>query len=103
MPGKGTVGIEVLNRIAQAVCMRDIVESKAWADARAEIPIVLGKDVTGKPMVTDLTKMPHVLIAGSTGSARPLHQRHHCFSYITPAGGPSLYHGRSQGSRDAGL
>jgi S-DNA-T family DNA segregation ATPase FtsK/SpoIIIE len=50
--------------------MRDIVESKAWAEANAEIPIVLGKDVTGKPMVTDLTKMPHVLIAGSTGSGK---------------------------------
>jgi S-DNA-T family DNA segregation ATPase FtsK/SpoIIIE len=70
VPGKGTVGIEVPNKIAQAVCMRDIVESKAWAEANAEIPIVLGKDVTGKPMVTDLTKMPHVLIAGSTGSGK---------------------------------
>ncbi len=70
VPGKGTVGIEVPNRISLAVCMRDIVESKAWADADAEIPVVLGKDVTGKPMVTDLTKMPHVLIAGSTGSGK---------------------------------
>lgn len=70
VPGKGTVGIEVPNKISQAVCMRDIVESKAWADADAEIPVVLGKDVTGKPMVTDLTKMPHVLIAGSTGSGK---------------------------------
>lgn len=70
VPGKGTVGIEVPNKSAQAVCMRDIVESKAWAEAKAEIPIVLGKDVTGKPMVTDLTKMPHVLIAGSTGSGK---------------------------------
>ena len=70
VPGKGTVGIEVPNRISQAVCMRDIVESKSWAEAKAEIPIVLGKDVTGKPMVTDLTKMPHVLIAGSTGSGK---------------------------------
>ncbi|NBB78814.1 MAG: DNA translocase FtsK [Verrucomicrobia bacterium] len=70
VPGKGTVGIEVPNKISQAVCMRDIVESKAWAEADAEIPIVLGKDVTGKPMVTDLTKMPHVLIAGSTGSGK---------------------------------
>ncbi|MGB0415271.1 MAG: DNA translocase FtsK 4TM domain-containing protein [Coraliomargarita sp.] len=70
VPGKGTVGIEVPNRIAQAVCMRDIVESKAWAEAKAEIPVVLGKDVTGKPMVADLTKMPHVLIAGSTGSGK---------------------------------
>ena len=70
VPGKGTVGIEVPNRISQAVCMRDIIESKSWAEANAEIPIVLGKDVTGKPMVTDLTKMPHVLIAGSTGSGK---------------------------------
>ncbi|TVP79258.1 MAG: DNA translocase FtsK [Puniceicoccaceae bacterium] len=70
VPGKGTVGIEVPNKISQAVCMRDIIESKAWADANAEIPIVLGQDVTGKPMVLDLTKMPHVLIAGSTGSGK---------------------------------
>jgi S-DNA-T family DNA segregation ATPase FtsK/SpoIIIE len=70
VPGKGTVGIEVPNKISEAVCMRDIVESNAWAEANAEIPVVLGKDVTGKPMVTDLTKMPHVLIAGSTGSGK---------------------------------
>jgi len=70
VPGKGTVGIEVPNKSAQAVCMRDIVESRSWAEANAEIPVVLGKDVTGKPMVTDLTKMPHVLIAGSTGSGK---------------------------------
>ena len=70
VPGKGTVGIEVPNQSPQAVCMRDIVESKSWAEAKAEIPVVLGKDVTGKPIVADLTKMPHVLIAGSTGSGK---------------------------------
>ena len=70
VPGKGAVGIEVPNKTAEAVCMRDIIESKAWASAKAEIPVVLGKDVTGKPIVTDLTKMPHVLIAGSTGSGK---------------------------------
>ncbi len=70
VPGKGTVGIEVPNQVSQPVCMRDIVESKAWAEAKADIPVVLGKDVTGTPMVTDLTKMPHVLIAGSTGSGK---------------------------------
>ena len=70
VPGKGTVGIEVPNKISEAVCMRDIIESRAWAEANAEIPVVLGKDVTGKPMVMDLTKMPHVLIAGSTGSGK---------------------------------
>lgn len=70
VPGKGTVGIEVPNRHAQPVCMREIVESRAWAESKAEIPIVLGKDVTGKPIVQDLTKMPHCLIAGSTGSGK---------------------------------
>ena len=45
VPGKGTVGIEVPNQSPQAVCMRDIVESKSWAEAKAEIPVVLGKDV----------------------------------------------------------
>jgi len=70
VPGKGTVGIEVPNRHATPVCIREILESAAWADARAEIPVVLGKEVTGRPVVTDLTKMPHLLIAGATGSGK---------------------------------
>lgn len=70
VPGKGTVGIEVPNRRPQSVCLREIIESKVWQDSTAEIPIVLGKDVTGKPIVADLTKMPHCLIAGSTGSGK---------------------------------
>lgn len=70
VPGKGTVGIEVPNRTPQAVCLREIIESKAWQESKAEIPVVLGKDVTGKPIVADLTKMPHCLIAGSTGSGK---------------------------------
>lgn len=70
VPGKGTVGIEVPNKNPVPVCMREIIESKAWAASKAEIPVVLGKDVTGKPIVEDLTKMPHMLIAGSTGSGK---------------------------------
>lgn len=70
VPGKGTVGIEVPNKNPLAVRMKEIVESKAWGESKAEIPIVLGKDVTGKPIVEDLTKMPHMLIAGSTGSGK---------------------------------
>ncbi len=70
VPGKGTVGIEVPNKTPAGVCLREIIESKAWNESNAEIPIVLGKDVTGKPMVVDLTKMPHALIAGSTGSGK---------------------------------
>ena len=70
VPGKGTVGIEVPNRQPADVCLREIIESGAWGNSKAEIPIVLGKDVTGNPMVVDLTKMPHALIAGSTGAGK---------------------------------
>jgi len=70
VPGKGTVGVEVPNRKPKPVCMKEIVESKSWVESKAEIPVVLGKDVTGKAIVEDLTKMPHMLIAGSTGSGK---------------------------------
>lgn len=70
VPGKASVGIEIPNGLAAPVYLREILESKAWADSNAEIPIVLGKEVTGRPLVYDLTKMPHLLIAGSTGSGK---------------------------------
>lgn len=70
VPGKGCVGVEVPNRVPSPVCIREIIESRSWADSKAEIPVVLGKEVSGKPLVTDLTKMPHLLIAGSTGSGK---------------------------------
>ncbi len=70
VPGKGCVGIEVPNAKPSPVCLKEILESKAWADAGAEIPIVLGKESSGLPLVADLTKMPHLLVAGSTGSGK---------------------------------
>ena len=70
VPGKGCVGIEVPNEKPAAVCLKEILQSKAWADAGSEIPIVLGKEASGKPLVADLTKMPHLLVAGSTGSGK---------------------------------
>ena len=70
VPGKGCVGIEVPNRNPLPVCLREILASRAWEQSDAEIPIVLGKEVTGKPIVADLTKMPHLLIAGATGSGK---------------------------------
>lgn len=70
IPGKGTVGIEVPNRIKEIVCMRDLIASREWNESSAEIPIALGKDVTGKPLVVDLARMPHLLIAGTTGSGK---------------------------------
>ena len=70
VPGKGCVGIEVPNAKPSPVCLKEILESKAWADAGAEIPIDLGKESSGRPLVADLTKMPHLLVAGSTGSGK---------------------------------
>ena len=70
VPGKGCVGIEVPNDKPAAVFLKEILESKAWANANAEIPIVLGKEASGVPLVADLTKMPHLLVAGSTGSGK---------------------------------
>ena len=70
VPGKGCVGIEVPNAKPAPVCLKEILESKAWAAAGAEIPIVLGKEASGRPLVADLTKMPHLLVAGSTGSGK---------------------------------
>lgn len=70
VPGKGCVGIEVPNENAQAVFIRDLLESEDWVTNKAEIPIALGKEVSGKPLIADLTKMPHLLIAGSTGAGK---------------------------------
>jgi len=70
VPGKGCVGIEVPNAKPSPVCLKEILQSKAWVEAGAEIPIVLGKEASGRPLVADLTKMPHLLVAGSTGSGK---------------------------------
>jgi S-DNA-T family DNA segregation ATPase FtsK/SpoIIIE len=70
IPGKAAVGVEVPNQKATPVGLREILESEDWADAKADLPIALGKDVSGKPLVSDLAKMPHLLIAGATGSGK---------------------------------
>ena len=71
VPGKGTVGIEIPNKNRKDVLLREIIESKAWAEAAMELPVVLGVDsVTNKPVIQDLAKMPHALIAGATGQGK---------------------------------
>jgi len=70
VPGKGVVGVEVPNKNATAVGLREILESADWVESKAELPIVIGKDVSGSPIVADLTRMPHLLIAGATGSGK---------------------------------
>ncbi len=70
IPGKAAVGVEVPNQVPTPVGLREILESEDWVSAKAELPIALGKDVSGRPLVSDLTKMPHLLIAGATGSGK---------------------------------
>jgi DNA segregation ATPase FtsK/SpoIIIE, S-DNA-T family len=70
VPGKSSVGVEVPNLVKTKVIMRDLLESDEWRNAKAKIPLALGKDVYGHPIVADLTEMPHLLIAGSTGSGK---------------------------------
>ncbi len=70
VPGKSSVGVEVPNLIKTKVIMRDLFESEEWRNTKARIPIALGKDVYGHPIIADLAEMPHCLIAGSTGSGK---------------------------------
>ena len=70
VPGKSSVGVEVPNAIKTKVIMRDLFESDEWRNTKAKVPIALGKDVYGHPIIADLTEMPHLLIAGSTGSGK---------------------------------
>ncbi len=70
IPGKAAVGVEVPNLHPTPVGMRELLESEDWVDAKAELPIALGRDVSGKPLVSDLAKMPHLMIAGATGSGK---------------------------------
>jgi S-DNA-T family DNA segregation ATPase FtsK/SpoIIIE len=70
VPGKSSVGVEVPNLVKTKVIMRDLLESDEWRNSKARIPLALGKDVYGHPIISDLAEMPHLLIAGSTGSGK---------------------------------
>ena len=70
VPGKGTVGIEVPNSSRTTVYLRDMLDSDEWRQTSATIPIALGRDVKGNPIIGDLANMPHLLIAGATGSGK---------------------------------
>jgi len=70
MPGKGTIGIEVPNRDPQVVPMREVLGSKAFQQSRAKLPMCLGCTVSNEVFIADLTKMPHLLVAGATGKGK---------------------------------
>ena len=70
IPGKRAVGIEVPNVKAAIVRMSSILQSREWADLKGPLSFAIGKDIAGKPVVADLAKMPHLLVAGQTGSGK---------------------------------
>jgi len=70
IPGRGAVGVEVPNPSPEMVVLREVLEAPEFRSARAALPIALGKDLEGRPVLADLAKMPHLLIAGATGSGK---------------------------------
>lgn len=70
MPGKGTVGIEVPNNKPEVVSFRSLIASKVFQEADFELPLALGKTISNETFVVDLTKMPHILVAGATGQGK---------------------------------
>lgn len=70
IPGKAAVGIEVPNKVITMVSMRELIDSSKFKKAKSKLSVVLGKDISGNTIVTDLAKMPHLLIAGTTGSGK---------------------------------
>jgi len=97
IPGKAAVGVEIPNRHPQSVYLKEILNSEEYNDARLRLPLALGKTISGRPYVTDLARMPHLLIAGATGSGKSvcmnalitsliykLHPLHIRFVFIDP-------------------
>mgnify|MGYP005669406339 FL=1 len=70
IPGKGTIGIEVPNKNRKIVSMKSLISSKKYQDAEMELPLTLGKTISNETLVVDLTKMPHLLVAGATGQGK---------------------------------
>lgn len=70
IPGKAALGIEVPNKVIDLVCLREVLEDQSFKESSSPLTIALGKDITGVPVVTDMSTMPHLLIAGSTGSGK---------------------------------
>lgn len=70
IPGKAAVGIEVPNKSRSTVRMRELVESNSFQTSKSKLSVALGRDIAGQPVIADLAKMPHLLIAGTTGSGK---------------------------------
>ncbi|MCB1592303.1 MAG: DNA translocase FtsK [Alphaproteobacteria bacterium] len=70
VPGRNVIGIELPNKERQTVYMREMLESRLYEKTSAKLPLILGKDISGQPILADLAKMPHLLVAGTTGSGK---------------------------------
>lgn len=70
VPGRSVIGIELPNKVRQTVYMREMLESRLYEKTTAKLPLILGKDISGQPILADLAKMPHLLVAGTTGSGK---------------------------------
>ena len=68
--GRNAIGIELPNAHRETVYMREMCEDQAYEDTEAKLPLVLGKDISGEAIIADLARMPHLLVAGTTGSGK---------------------------------
>ncbi|KTG17800.1 MULTISPECIES: DNA translocase FtsK [unclassified Guyparkeria] len=70
IPGKSTVGLEIPNTSREIIALRELLESRRYREARSPLTVALGKDIGGEPIMADLSRMPHLLVAGTTGSGK---------------------------------
>ena len=70
VPGRNVIGIEIPNQMRQTVFMREMLLSREYDKTQAKLPLILGKDIGGRPIIADLARMPHLLVAGTTGSGK---------------------------------
>lgn len=90
IPGKSVIGLEIPNENRELVTLRDMLESQRFSQSRSPVSLVLGKDIAGTPMIVDLAKMPHLLVAGTTGSGKSVSLNAMVLSMLFKAGPEQL-------------